>query len=83
MKYRRKERGHYRGEKSREQGLTSAKDLPIELPEGSKYLGIEDVKKKVMRKLLFFIKLGTCKVYDQSLRGNSIIDRPAHEPQNS
>ena len=33
MKYRRKERGHYRGEKSK-QGLISAKDLTIELPEG-------------------------------------------------
>ena len=33
MKYGRKERGHYRGE-SPKQGLISAKDLPIELPEG-------------------------------------------------
>ena len=33
MKYGRKERGTIRG-KSPKQGLTSAKDLPIELPEG-------------------------------------------------
>ena len=33
MKYGRKERGHYRG-KSPKQGLISAKDLLIELPEG-------------------------------------------------
>ena len=32
MKYERKERGH-KGE-SPKQGLTSAKDLPMELPEG-------------------------------------------------
>ena len=33
MKYERKERGHYNG-KSSKQGLSSANDLPIELPEG-------------------------------------------------
>ena len=33
MKYGRKERGTIRGE-SPKQGLISAKDLPIELPEG-------------------------------------------------
>ena len=32
MKYGRKERGRYKG-KSPKQGITSAKDLPIELPE--------------------------------------------------
>ena len=32
MKYERKERGHYKGEKS--QTRPSAKDLTIELPEG-------------------------------------------------
>ena len=35
MKYGRKERGHYKGG-SPKQGLTNAKDLPIELPEGRK-----------------------------------------------
>ena len=33
MKYRRKERGNYKGE-SPKQGLTSAKDLTIEISEG-------------------------------------------------
>ena len=34
MKYGRKERGHYNGGKSPRQGLSSAKDLTIELSEG-------------------------------------------------
>ena len=34
MKYGRKDRGHYKG-KSPKQGLTSAKDPTIELPEGA------------------------------------------------
>ena len=36
MKYGKKERGHYKGE-SPKQGLTSAKDLPIVLPEGREF----------------------------------------------
>ena len=34
MKYGRKERGHYKGEKSKTRPDYSAKDLTIELPEG-------------------------------------------------
>ena len=37
MKYGRKERGHYK-EKIPKQGLISAKDLSIELPEGCESL---------------------------------------------
>ena len=34
MKYGRKERGHYKGGESPKQGLISAKELTIELPDG-------------------------------------------------